>query len=115
MKKDIYTSISKSIVIGNTQIKFEVELDEKLKPIKIQNSLKGSIEVSSILLNNEEIILWDNLEFFTEKRYKNKEEKAKIKGELIVTNLYEKGFFKSLNCLVKEMNKIIKELDEKML
>lgn len=112
MKKNIYTLIAKDIVIGNTQIKFEIELDENLKPKKLQGFLMGAIVVSSIKLGENDTIVWDILEFFNEKRYKEKEEKAKIKEELIEKNLYEKGFFKSLNCLVKEMNKLIKQLNE---
>lgn len=115
MKIDIYTSIAKIIVIGNTEIKFEIELDKNLKPKKIQGFLIGAIVVSSIKLRENDTIVWDLLEFFTEKRYKNKEEKSKIKEELIEKNLYEKGFFKSLNCLVKEMKKLIKQLDETVL
>ena len=36
MKKDIYTTITKSIVVELTEIKFEIELDENLKPKKIR-------------------------------------------------------------------------------
>ena len=115
MKKDIYTTITKSIVVELTEIKFEIELDENLKPKKNKDFLIGAIEVSSIQLSEKGIIVWDLLEFFIEKGYKNKEDKDKIKEELIEKNLYEKRFFKSLNCLVKEMNKLIKQLDEKML
>lgn len=75
-------------------------LNKNFKPMK---ELIGHVEIRSVLLSQKEYCFWDNLSFFisTDKS----EFKKECKKELIKKDLHEKGIFKTIKKLLKELTK----------
>lgn len=86
----------------NCVIKVNISIDKDFKPnigTRLENF--GYIQVESPRIDDGEICLWDNINFFL--KAPEVLIKADCKRELTTKGLYYKGFFKDLQKMINEL------------